>query len=169
LLGAHGSAAFMEEVPIGATANVEVRRREPGPALRFSLALQQSTIEGAVASGRFRWGQLGAEVCPVRLTAARETLELTPCGGISFGFLDAKEKGVPDRRRHVHGWIAPRAVVRGAVWIISRLAFEAQGGVEVPLLREQYTFRDGVDFRAPAAYATISFGFSFALDGPDVP
>lgn len=130
----HPSAPIVApSVRIGVARSVEVERRPSSGA---------ATLEWAFAT---------IEPCPVRFRIA-DGVAIRPCGGFAAGFLGVQGQGVANALSRTRPWFAVSGQVRLSWELASVLAFEVEGGVMTPLLRETFSFgrQDGSVYTAPS-------------------
>ncbi len=159
-MGVLGSIQASRPVPLGASAFGEVA--SPGGAsARLAFGVQRGSIDVGDASARFTWALVVPDLCPVHL--ARGPFSIAPCLGLALGVLSAEPRDIPNGESYARAWIAPRPMIRMR-WTLGRsFAVEAQGSVDVPLVRGRYTFGDVTAYAIPVVVPQAGLGGAFDL------
>ena len=164
-LGMHGVGATIDEVPIGASVVGEMARgRELSTlTLRLALTTYSANVELGARAANLVWSFLVPQVCPLRFRAG--PLSVFPCAGVAMGVLSSEPtRGVARPRSFTRGWVAPRAAVRTRLALAPRLGLELEGALDVPIIRDRYSFGGDVEaYRVPALVPSIGLGIAMEL------
>lgn len=157
-VGMHLSAAAARHLPIGVLVFGEVAGKRTSARLAFGV--QRAYVSVAGRSADFTWALLVPDVCSFRFTTA--AVELSPCLGVSMGLVDAQPRDIPGAESYVRAWIAPKPALRARAYLGEVAALEAQLGLEVPLVRDRYTFGSLTAYEVPPVLPSFAVGVAFA-------
>jgi hypothetical protein len=114
---------------------------------------------GAQAS--FTWIVGRAEACPVTLRS--EVIHGDACLRFDAGRLSSTADGVAQPGSHPRPWLAPGIAARLA-WQASRaIAFEVDGGLSAPLVRDRFTLKNGPVFQADRVVFEVAAGVAVSF------
>lgn len=116
------------------------------PSIRLAFA-RSLDVERAPATGRasLSWTQGGLDVCPLRFPIVDSgALQFRPCGAISAGVLTAASTQVEGARSRSRPWAATYVYARLSWRIAGLVVLDAEGGLVVPLTREEFFFEPNV-------------------------
>jgi hypothetical protein len=144
---------------------LELENEQPGlsPSFRLGAMRAESSAAGHGASGDLVWTLGHASVCPARLDLL-SAVSARPCAGIDAGLLSAQAVGLPTSRERTRPWIAPNVAGRLRAGLGRFVFLEIQGGVAVPLVRDELVVDPAVSvYRAPAVapFGEIAAGARF--------
>jgi hypothetical protein len=149
-----------------------------GPAMRFGVVVPWGQGTGSGISGGTVFQRVSGRVdaCPWHVVLQRpwadDAFTLTACARLDVGQLKAAAYGDPGSGTASivvdRPWVAPAALLR-LRWTTPRIFFEAELGVSVPLVRENFggvddltgNFSSNNENEVPATAATGSFGFGW--------
>ncbi len=121
------------------------------PAFRVAVARSLSVDRTpALGTATLVWTKAAIDACPLRFDLVSDALALRPCAGFDIGVLRAEGSGVTDARSRSRPWMSTGAHAR-LVWsIASAFSLEVEGGLVVPLFRENFFFDPNVPiYEAP--------------------
>lgn len=163
-IGMHGVGAAIEEVPIGASVFGEMTlgRDLSTLTLRLALTTYSASVELGPRAANMAWSFLAPQVCPLRIRAG--PLSVFPCAGVAVGVLSSEPtRGAARPRSLTRAWFAPRGAVRARVGVAPRLGVEVEAGLDVPRIRDRYSFGDVEAYRVPAVVPSLAVGVAMEL------
>jgi hypothetical protein len=139
------------------------------PSLRFAIAFAASpTATTQDHTAAFLWLAARLSACPLALTLGPFTGR--PCAGIDGGLLHGQGGKIQSLYGWFRPWIAPTLSARTQWAVTARARIEVEGGLVVPLIRDQFAFEPppSLAHTAPAisGFATVGIGFLFGSPAP---
>ncbi len=163
-IGMHAVGAAIDVVPIGASVFGEMMRGRDLSTLTLRLAATtySASVELGPRGANMVWSFLAPEVCPLRVRVG--PVSVFPCAGVAVGVLSSEPtRGAARPRSLRRAWFAPRGAVRARVGVTPRLGVELEAGLDVPRVRDRYSFGDIEAYRIPAVIPSLGLGIAMAL------
>jgi hypothetical protein len=149
-----GAEAWGLAVPSAAAGlrafwDVRFARAQPfSPSVRLSIARTlESTVEVESSRSAFTWTLSRIELCPVRWGS---TVALGACAALDAGIVHARAAWADQHAGRSRPWLAAGLGLRGSWRFLPWLGVEAEAGLVVPWIREDFVYRPSPNaYRAP--------------------
>jgi hypothetical protein len=129
------------------------------PSFRVGAAHSEGFADGAQVSADLAWTYARASACPLRFDLGSRNVAFRPCAGVDAGVLSARAVRLDRTKDRSRPWIMPHAVARLS-WAPVRILFvEVQGGLGIPVVRDELVVDPTVSvYRAPALVPIAEIG-----------
>ncbi len=142
-MGVHGVVANVDGPALGMGIFSELRPSDPRGrvSLRLEAAAWRRTVSRDAGEAELTWMLLRARLCFVETAGAGGPISVALCGVLDGGAFTASATQARNPLSYAGPW-AGAGLAGGATWTVTpRLGFELEGGLLVPLVRDDLVLR----------------------------
>ena len=128
------------------------RKSLVAPSVRLSFGRGETDVGvGNVGRAKFVWVSGRLELCPIGISPVKKSM-IRPCAAFEGGALTAGGVDIPEPREETRPLLAAAALARASFSVAGPVELELYGGIEAPLVRDEYVI---IDRSRPAAEQQI--------------